>query len=237
MLTIDLPEPRFHDVSLEPEAKSRELASNTAVLNEPPLLKRLALAEPIVVPITAKQAFSDARISAFLAKQKEHLFFLVRLACSFAPPEGEPIARAWVSVTLEAGDGAGGKTSAVIAMDPEKLLDTQKIERSLKVGANLELGGAKLGFDATPTKTSPTSKLFMAALGIGDGKAAWEMYETEAMKIGGAYVFNMIIQSPARQTTRGAVDTLVEISRKRWGLIPYKAMLAEHPSSKFVCPA
>jgi hypothetical protein len=234
MLSIDFPETRFHDVALEPEAKSRELASNTEVLKEPPLLNRLSLAEPIVVPVNARQAYSDKAISDFLARQNDQRFFLVRLACAFAPPEGEPIKRAWVTINLHAKE-TGKKSAAVIAMDPASMSDTQKIEHNAKASAALEMVGGTLTIKGGVGTAQPVAKLFMAALGIGQTNVAWEMYETPAMKIGGIYVFTSIIQVPAKQTTSGTVDIQAEIKRLKFGIIPYKSMLGEHPSSKFVC--
>ena len=236
MLAIDFPEPRFHDVALEAEARSRELAANTEVLKEPPLLKRLSVAEPIVVPLSPKKVYQDPDIANFITKQKDRQqFFLVRLACSFAPPDGEPINRAWVVVELHGAKRTEPTASVVIAMDPNSLSDTQKVERSLKASATVKLAAGSLTFEGGGAKSKPEAELFMVALGVGKNAAAWEMYQTTAMKIGGIYVYNLIVQVPAKQITHGTVNTNVEIKRKLFGIVTYKAMLDEHPSSKFIC--
>lgn len=236
MLRIEgFPEAHFHDIALEPEAKDRELAANSGVLNEPPLLKRLSIADPVVVPLDAGKAFvNDPDVAAFFTKHKDqYQFFLVRLACSFAPPHDEPISRAWVTVTLRANDG--DKTTAVIALDPARLVDTQDVERNWKAGVSLEVHeGAKLGFEMGPVVKRPEGELVMTAVGIGERKSGWEMYRTKATPIAGIYVFNLLIQAPPKHKTVGSIDALMEIE-KRFLFIPYKAKLAEHPFSKFVC--
>lgn len=234
MFLVDFPEPSFHDVALEPEAKSRELASNSDVLKEPPLLNRLSLAAPIVVPLSAKQAYSDKAISDFLARQKAQNFFLVRVACSFAPPEGEPVKRAWVIVHLHP-ESKSEKTATVISMDPESMSDTQRVERNAKASAVLKMADSSVTVGIDAQKARPEATLFMAALGVGTTNVGWEMYETPAMKIGGIYVFTLMVQAPVKVTTSGTVEIQAEIKRRRFGIIPYKTMLAEHPSSKFIC--
>jgi len=238
MLEIKFEDPHLHKVELVPEAKVRQLAANTKLLNERPLTDRLSIADPIVVPLTAKQAFKgqDPAIADFLAKHKDkQRYFLVHIACSFAPPDGEPINRAWVIVKLRGADQNDGQ-SVVISMNPKNLLDVQNVERGFKAGAKIELtGGGSLGFELGPDVKVPEGKLFIVAKDIGKPNVGWEMTQTVATKIGGIYEFNLIVQAPGKQITHGTVDSQVEIQRKFFGLVTYNAMLEEHPFSRFVC--
>lgn len=236
MLKIELPNPRFHDVALEPEAKVRQLAANTALLNEPPLRNQLSLAEPIVVPVTAKEAYKDQDplVADFIDKQKDQRrYYLVHFACSFAPSDGEPINRAWVIVKLRVEKNS--EPAVVISMAPRSVSDIQEIKQELKASASFELLGGKLTLEGGKEDTKPNAELFMYAKDVGHPNVAWVMKQTAKMKIGGIYDFNLIVQAPAGQAMHGVVDSQVEIKRKFFGLVTYNAMLDEHPSSKFIC--
>ena len=232
MLTISLPTPRFDEVGFQPEAEYRRtLAPGTA----PPLLERISFAQPVVVPLRADQAQSDPRIAAWFAERAtQWKFSLVNLTLSFAPAPDEPITLAVVEVSLTS---AGPTASFVLDMEPDKIADTPDLKRALEGGVTLDVSGNKLGFTLKHSSERPESELFLVAGGIGSARAGWELTETPGMKIGGKMVLNLIVQTPAGSPATGRVATTLQVRRKRFGLIPYRALLDDHPSGRFVCEA
>jgi len=233
MITIDIPEPSFQSVAFQPEAEYRKtLGPGTAA----PLLERLSIANPIVVPLRPDQVYSDVRIAEyFRAKADQYRFSLVRLVCGFAPAPDEPITFAVLDVTLQP---AQSPTSPVVVdMDPSKIADMSELKRSLEGGVHLEVAGGKVGFTVKQGSERPDAALFLVAAGIGKGHVGWEISATPGMRIGGNLVFNFIVQTSAGVPAVGQIAATVQVKRKHFGLIPYRALLDDHPAGSFVCPA
>jgi hypothetical protein len=55
------------------------------------------------------------------------------------------------------------------------------------------------------------------------------------MKIGGKLVLNLIVQTAVGTPATGRITTTLQVRRKHFGLIPYRALLDDHPSGQFVC--
>jgi hypothetical protein len=229
---VQIPPSTFQDVAFQPEAEYRKVL---APGSGPPLLERLSIAVPVVVPMRPDQAYPDARIADYFAHHsKTYRFALVRLVCAFAPPQDEPITLAVLAVDLEPASGA--KMPVVVDMDPDKISDVADIKRDLEAGVDVDVTGAKLGFTVKHLTEQPGAELFLVAAGSGQ-RVGWEIRETPRMKIGGRVVFNLIVQTSVGQPATGRVSATVQVRRKRFGLVPYRAMLDNHPTGQFVCPA
>jgi hypothetical protein len=199
------------------------------------LTGRLSLGEPLIVPLTADQAVKDKAISDFFAAQANaYQFFLVRLACSFSLNASEPITRAWV-VAGFTRQGRHTDTSAkVIAMDPKSVVDIADIKRNVEGSVKIEYAGASISFGGTRGRQAPESELFIAAVGLGKERVAWEFQETSRMKIGGAFAFDMIVQAPVDKRIDGSLEATVEIRKKHFGIIPYRSVMGDRPSARFL---
>jgi hypothetical protein len=232
-MLVSIPPSAFHDIAFQPEDEYRK---TLALGSGPPLLERLSVAEPVVVPLRPDQVYSDVRVAEFFASNSDrYRFALVRLACAFAPPPDEPITLAVIAVSLEPASGA--KVPIVVDMDPDKISDVADIKRNLEGGVDLDVMGNKLGFTAKRSTERPGAELFLVAAGIGRPQVGWEIYDTHSIKIGGILVFNMIVQTKVDQPATGRIAATIQVRRKRFGLIPYRALLDNHPTGQFVCPA
>jgi hypothetical protein len=231
MLSITVPSEDFHEIGFVPEAEyRRELGTGTA----PPLFDKLSMVPPVVVSLTPEQAEADARVASYLKEQAgQYKFSLVHFKVSFAPAADEPIALAVVEVTTE--PGAGNVRPIVIDMDPEKVADMADLKRELEGKVDLDIAGSKLGFAVKRGIERPGGELFLVAAGIGQSRAGWEINETPSVKVGGILVFNLILQSRAGQISNGRVAVTAQVRRKRFGLIPYRALLDNTPTGQFTC--
>jgi hypothetical protein len=231
MLSITVPSAGFHEIGFAPEAEyRRELAAGTA----PPLLDKLSMVPPVVIGLTPEQAESDTRVASYLKDNAaQYKFSLVHFKVGFAPAADEPITLAVVEVSLDKGTGPA--TPIVIAMDPEKVADMTDLKRDLEGKIDLDIAGTKLGFSVKRGTERPGGELFLVAAGIGQSHAGWEINETPSVKVGGILVFNLILQTPAGQTSNGRVAVTAQVRRKHFGLIPYRALLDNTPTGQFAC--
>jgi hypothetical protein len=232
VLSISVPASSFQEVPFQPEDEYRKVL---APGSGPALLERLSIAAPVVVPLKPEQAFSDRRIAEYFASisNTSHLT-LVRIACGFAPPPGEPIMSGLLEVSLESASAA--QPPEVVDMDPSKVSDIADLKRDITAGAEFDLVGGKLKINGGVSTVRPGAKLFLVAAGVGKSKVGWEIYDTPTMKIGGILVFNLLVQTQAGQAANGRIAVTVEVQRHALGIIPYRARLDEHPTGQFVCP-
>lgn len=191
---------------------------------------RLSLGEPVGVAITPEFAAGDAELRAFVeAEIGVSHYWLVHLACTFTPGDGEPLHKAWLSVELARGDGAESGRPIAWSMTPMRLARAGEHSRTLKLGAN-----AKLAQAAVESSTRiEESVVYLEALHLRESKPTWEFSRTEADEIRGATLLALVVRAPASAVVDGTVELTAAVRSRRFGVVPFRAELPDRPRLTF----
>ncbi len=223
MLEIQLAEPVWHEVTLIPDERSTK---GFAIPETEPLRGWLLIGEPGVIPITSGQIADDADLRGFVeAMAKEAGFYLVSLACTFRPPEGEHFKKAWVQVDLGRYDGVAQPLPIAWSMEPLRLEEGQETKWSAEIGAEVKLVNASIeGGRSTTGK-----RLVLEALNEGNPNPAWEFFEG----ISGVYRLKMVVRTPRGVKCGGAIKLSASIARRKMFFITYNEAIKESPQRFF----
>lgn len=220
MLELSVPSsPEMQEALLEPD--------DLGPKSKP--FERFSLGKPIVVPLTSQQTGADRDITEFLSKNESKRFYLVRLACSFAPTDNEPVTDARLSVNLQS---AGGEPPLITSIDPTQVSHAEELKRYLEGSVTLELAGAGLKFGVRRGNETSRGDLFLQGRGLQQSRAEWRMRETGAMRIGGSYAFDLIVCVSSDVESSGDIGAMVQV-RRRLLMVPYIAKLRSGPATQF----
>lgn len=239
MTLIDLGEPP-ELIPLTLQIDRRELLeTGSAPAGPPALAERIAIGRPLCAALDA--AAVDADTGPFLAERKDSTFWLLGLTCSFVALEDAPIGRAWMEVRLEpASPRERGEPPLAWSMEPLSLSDPVQIAKSAKLSASLELAS-----ELVPVEVGPSTELgrtsaytqkapYVEAHREGTDRPTWIFTRTKVTEVRGVHRMRTVVELPAGTAARAAVSVGATLELKKFGLIPYKAELAELPEHQTI---
>lgn len=225
MIHINIPEAREQKLEFLPATPAKKgLRSAT------PPASSLSLGGPFVIALTADAVKEDADLIEYVKQtQNSHRFFLIHLACTFVPTDGESFDKAWIQIRLSRSDGRDAPKPVAWSMKPQKLSEDLEVTQTAKIGSKLEL--LEAGLESGQKRTYKL--VYLQPLNELQWNPAWHLKSIEGVDIDGSYRFQLIVQSPADVGALGEIELTAELRRKKWGLIPYKAALPGAPHLSF----
>lgn len=213
---LDLPD---EPVLLYPEqrvVRGRKPAPADAL----PLEGRVSLGRPLAIPLTPEAAGDDASLRSFIETEAGAArYALVYLACTFKPANGERIARAWLSVDLDATPAPSDGTPAVAwSMEPMRAAKELSRHRtlSLKVPVKFVEADAEVGTEVS------VEQPFCEALGLQEPTPSWEFTDSETQRLRGSHRMHLVVRAPLTEVT-GTMSLRATVTHKHFGLLTYHA--------------
>jgi hypothetical protein len=221
----------WHEVVLEPD--DRTVKSPTQGTAEP-LPGRIALGEPVAVPLTPERAGDDTELRSFI---EEHAgvqdFALVHLACTFRHVDDEPFERASLQVRLRRADGGDPPSPIAWSMSPLRETTTTEVTDKVTLGAKVKF----VDVGAERSATVARADLFVEALNEQRADPGWEFSRTNAAQLRGVQRLALVTMAPAGSGVAGTIEVTATVRRHRFGPFTYKATLSEVPALTFSLPA
>lgn len=232
--TIELPPPREHELVLEPNVKAIRgiLGDEAPAAALEPLRRRLSLGEPVFRRVDVDST-DDAKLRRFLEQGgAEHDFYVGRLTCTFREEGDDRFASAVLDIDLSAGEGAA---HAPIAWSMEPLRSYEPVELTRRISLNPSLKLLGLGLEASAEAGSKRERkeIFVEALYELESTPRWALYRTGSTPLRGGQRFALVVRSPKGAATFGNVAVSATLERKRLGIVPYRAAVAERPELAF----
>jgi len=234
MVTIEVQETTFHDLTLEAEPR---VTRGKGSLPEHLLNGWVSLGEPVAVSITSGDLFKDddALRQLVEAQSAKYRYHLIYLACTFRAREGEPFVNAYLEVRLAHLNGDQEKQPIAISMRPFRLENPVEISRTVNLGASVPLVpqviNAETGIELTETATQ--QDIFLEALNEGQSNPVWGFYRTARAEIRGMHRLFLITRTPTEVAGTGTVKLSATVQRKHFGIIPYIDPYPNSPQQSF----
>jgi hypothetical protein len=238
-ISIELPELVEREVTLEPRLRRVRGAALADPAARRPLDGYLAIGGPWVrslTPSSLQGSELDDALRGFLeAEATDSDFYLVHITCTFRPAEDEPIQTAVLTVDLARPEG-GDPPPIAWSMQPQRLASQTSLSRTVKLGATLKIMGVGVEGEAGQTQETQVDQVFLEALFEGLPSPTWELRRTDSATIQGLQRFALVVRAAKGTTTMGTARLGATITRKRFGLLPYTASLAEQEALEFWLP-
>ncbi len=235
MTLIDIAETELQAVDLASEQRVT-LGGSAAV--EDTRIDRVSLGKPVCMPLD--MSVLDEQDRQFLFGRPGSRFWLLALTCSFREVADAPIESAYVEVQLAVTAPEGADEPTAWSMEPLKLSNTVKLSRTVKLDASLKLSSDVVPIEVGPsagvgtTQSYERSVPYLQAHREGTQRPVWFFTRTPAASIGGVHRMRTVVELPAGAAGRAAVGMGATLRLKRFGLIPYRAILADLPDHRFV---
>jgi hypothetical protein len=221
-MEVAAPELRILETVLEPSA--------TVTRGGVELRDQLSVGEPLAIRVTPDFAGADAALAQFVAAEEATAsYWLVHLACTFAPSNGRRIDEALLSVALERDDGAAAPPPIAWSMAPMVLERPTQQARTLKLGANLQ--AVQAGMDAGTTVTG--AHVHLRAVGLHESRPAWEFRRTPADEVRGSYRLALVARVPRDAPASGIVAVEATIHEQSRMLRKMRARAVERSGMRF----
>jgi hypothetical protein len=225
MITFKIPEPAVQKLGLTPIPDTTKGLRSTT-----PPESTISLGGPAVIALTADAVKEDPDLIEYVKQtQNSHHFFLIHLACTFLPERSESFSRAWVQIRLSRSDGKDTPKPIAWSMKPQKLSEDVEVTQTAKIGSKFEL--LEAGVESGEKRTYKL--VYLQPLNELQWNPTWYLKSIEGVDIDGLYRFQLIVQSPADITALGEIELSAELRRKKWGLLPYKAVFPGAPHLVF----
>lgn len=201
------------------------------VPDDEPLVDRASIGCPVAIPLTSDRVAADSELRTFIeAEAGSARYVLVYLACTFKPTRGERISKAWLSVNLGLRPSPqDGNLAIAWSMEPMRTSKALSLHRTLSikvpvkfVEANAEVGSAV-----------SAEAVFCEALDLQQSTPSWEFTDSQSQRLRGAQRMNLVIRAPLAEVT-GTVSLRANVTRKRLGVLPYRASVDGGPALSFV---
>jgi hypothetical protein len=229
MVQISLDEMPLQNLVLEPEKR----VTKGDGLSTEPLVERLALGGPQIIPITADRAGDDEKLRYFIENEGSK-FHLIHMNCNFNPRENETFNSARVWIKLQRTDQVSEPQPVAWSMQPHRLATAVKYTSTVNLGANakfFEVIGVESG--AEHSTEIEKKEIFLQAFNEMTDNPYWQFKETKAERIYGSHHLNLIIQHPAETTIGGTVNIIADLERKKFRILSFKVPIENTPSLKF----
>jgi hypothetical protein len=204
MTEIEVPACRNFPVPLE-------LDVDRSASGEPPSSPRLSLGQPMVIELSRGLLKGDREAIASLNQHADHVFHLVRLACTFDPAGGSRFTEAWLELRCLPSEGP-----MAWSMQPQRDADLDETSNKIKVGAGLKLLGVSVNTGADQGSTIKHIRPFIDALHLHESKPCWHFKATEARELEGSFILAVVLRSSNRVPCSGTIAFRGTVERKRF---------------------
>jgi hypothetical protein len=240
MIEIEMPEPPEQDLVLAPKQDHFRGVGLAPEAREP-LRHRISVGGPVCRRIDAASA-DDAELRYFLKEEAAHSdFYLLHLTCTLRPAEDEPFMEALIELTLtrarntaageggHAGDGGDMEEPIAWSMQPDRLVDAVEITRTISLGPTLKFLGAGIDLTAGQERKTTRQSVFLEAMYELESTPSWGLYRTESVELRGLYRFHLVVRAAKGANVTGSTLVEAKVRRRRFGVVPYTAGLADIP--------
>jgi len=170
----------------------------------------------------------DAELRRFVAGEAaDSDFYLLHLTCTLRPAEEEPFTEALIEMDLAEEDG----TDPPIAwsMQPDRMTDSVEVSRTVSLGPTLKLCGVGVDLKGEQSRKVTKQQVSVEAMYELESTPSWGLYRTSSSELRGLYRFHLVVRASKGSVVSGTTLVEAKIRRRRWGVIPYAADLAEVP--------
>jgi hypothetical protein len=231
MIEIEMPDPPERDLVLAPKQDDFRGAGVVLETREP-LRHRISVGGPVYRRIEADSA-DDAELRRFLQEEAAHSdFYLLHLTCTLRPAEDEPFTEALIELVLtRAGNTAAGDGEEPIAwsMQPDRMIDAVEVTRTVSLGPTLKFLGAGLDLTAGQQRKATKQDVLLEAMYELESTPSWGLYRTESVELRGLYRFHLVVRAAKGADVTGSTLVEAKVRRRRFGVIPYSAGVADVP--------
>jgi hypothetical protein len=234
--TTELPEPREHELVLEPSPEAtraiRAAGDELPAAALGPLLKRFSIGVGVAQRVS-EESTDDVMLRRFLENEGAgYDFYLLNVTCSLYQAKNEPFAAAIVALEL-AGEDPSDPAPIAWSMDPVRLFHPVEISRTISLSPSLKIMGVGLETKVEVGDKRERQEVFLEALYELESTPTWALYRTGSAALRGLQEFKLVIQAPKGATTLGNVAASATVERKRFGLMAYHAALPGQPGVSF----
>jgi len=188
------PYPTFDEIIAESQGK-------------PPAVSRISLGVVQAVELTSAPAEDSGGLVHFIGRTGDSRYFLVHLACSFAPAPGERFVRAALGVRLSREDQAAEPAPIAWSIEPRCLPYVTELARTQKVDASVKLASVSVGAEQKSTRT----RCLIRAFNELQPDPRWEFQRARGADIVGTQRLIMVVQTPSRAV--GKVSLSAQLRR------------------------
>ena len=225
MIAIEMPDPPIQDLVLTPKADSFRGTAPGPEAREP-LRNRVSIGGPVHRRIDADLA--DTEQLRFLREEAaDSDFYLLHLTCTLHPVAEEPFTEALIELDLTNADNT--KAPIAWSMHPDQMVDTVEVSRTVSLGPALKIFGVGVNLTGQQQRSVTKREIFVEALYELESTPSWGLYRTSSSELRGLFRFHLVVRAPKRSMVSGTTSVQAKVQRKRFGVIPYNADVADAP--------
>lgn len=226
MITIEMPDPPMQDLVLEPKADYFRGVAPEPETREP-LHHRISVGGPVHRRIDTDST-DDTELRRFLEDAAADWdFYLLHLTCTLQPAAEEPFTEALIELDLGHADSAGAPIAW--SMHPDRLVDTVEISRTVSLGPTLKILGVGVNLTGEQQRKATKREIFLEAMYELESTPSWGLYRTSSSELRGLFRFHLVVRAPKHSMVIGTTSVEAKVRRRRFGVIPYRADLANAP--------
>lgn len=226
MIAIELPDPPMQDLVLVPKAEQFRGEAAQPEAREP-LRHRISIGGPVHRRVNADST-DDAELRRFLVEEAaDSDFYLLHLACTLRPSEDEPFKEVLIELDLAQKGGTGAPIAW--SMEPDRMTDAVELSRTFSLGPTLKFAGAGVGLKAGQGRKITKQEVFLEAMYELQSTPSWGLYRTSSTELRGLHRFHLVIRAPKDSVVSGTTLVEAKVQRRRFGVIPFTAGLADAP--------
>jgi hypothetical protein len=228
MTAVELPEPPQQDVVLEANEEYVRRGDSDPASKEP-VRHRVSVGGPIHRRIDADTT-DDAELRHFLKEEAaDSDFYLLHLTCTLKHDEDEPFTEALLELDLTA---AGAAVPPIAwSMQPDRLSHAVEVSRKVTLTPTMKILGVGVEVAGEAGRTVVKQQAFLEAMYELESTPSWGLYRTSSTELRGLYRFHLVVRTPKNTTVTGTTTIEAKVRRKRFGIIPYRAVLTEAPGT------
>jgi hypothetical protein len=222
-----MPDPPVRDLVLTPKADSFRGGTASGPEAAESLRRRISIGGPVYRRIDTDST-DDAELRRFVAGEAaDSDFYLLHLTCTLRPAEEEPFTEALIELDLAQDDGAGAPIAW--SMQPDRMTDPVEVSQTVSLGPTLKFYGVGMDFTGERQRTLTKQQVFIEAMYELESTPSWGLYRTSSSELRGLHRFHLVVRAAkgARVSGTGLVEA--KVRRKRLGVLPYTANLADVP--------
>ena len=226
MIAIELPDPPMQDLVLVPKAEQFRGEAAQPEAREP-LRHRISIGGPVHRRVDADST-DDAELRRFLVEEAADWdFYLLHLACTLRPSEEEPFREVLIELDLAQKGGTGAPIAW--SMEPDRMTDAVELSRTFSLGPTLKFAGAGVDLKAERGRKITKQEVFLEAMYELESTPSWGLYRTSSTELRGLHRFHLVIRAPKDSVVSGTTLVEAKVQRRRFGVIPFTAGLADAP--------
>ncbi|MFG1818519.1 hypothetical protein ACGFIF_32470 [Kribbella sp. NPDC049174] len=228
MIVVEMPDPPMQDVVLEAKEEFVRSGDSDPAAAEP-VRQRISVGGPIHRRIDADST-DDAELRHFLKEEAaDSDFYLLHLTCTLRHTDDEPFTEALLELDLTA---AGTETPPIAwSMQPDRMSDAVEVSRTVSLGPTMKILGVGIEAKGELARTVTRREAFLEAMYELESTPSWALYRTSSTELRGLYRFHLVVRTPKDARVTGTTTIEAKVRRKRFGVIPYRAVLTDVPAT------